>query len=120
MPPLDVIKQLAVENHCDTAVFIKDRLLAIGQTDDTQPARCQTEPGSNEKPLLIRAAVQQRPGHSLHAPVGNGTLSHQIDHACDAAHQVIPLIRNSSPIHFSTISHFASDAWAASKKPGSE
>ena len=98
---LDVIKQLAVEDYRDVAVFVKDRLLAIGQTDNTQPARSQAEPGSNEKTLFVRAAMQQRAGHSLHAPIGNGTLSHQIDHACDAAHQIILLVRNSSPIRFS-------------------
>src|SRR5438270_27076 len=76
---LDVIKQLAVEDYRDVAVFVKDRLLAIGQTDNTQPARSQAEPGSNEKTLFVRAAMQQRAGHSLHAPIGNGTLSHQID-----------------------------------------
>src|SRR4051794_22314845 len=94
VPALDVIKQLAVENNSDVAIFVKDRLLAIGQTDNAQPARSQTEPRPNKKAFLVRAAMEQRAGHSLHAPLRNGTLSYQIDHARDAAHKIVPLIRN--------------------------
>ena len=32
LSPLDVIKQFAVEDHEDAAVFVGDRLLPIGQT----------------------------------------------------------------------------------------
>ena len=39
--PLDVIEQFAVEDHEEAAVFIRHRLLAIGQADDAQPARGQ-------------------------------------------------------------------------------
>jgi len=35
---LDVIKQFAVENYGDAAVFVEDRLLPIGQADNAQPA----------------------------------------------------------------------------------
>jgi hypothetical protein len=117
---LDIIKKLAVKNHDDISVFVKNWLLAIGQTDNAQPARSQAQAGSNKKSFLVRPAVEQRPGHTLHAPLGNGTLAHQIDHARDAAHQVIPLIRNSPPIRFSTISHSGANAGPASKKPSSE
>ena len=34
LPALDVIEQLAVEDHGDVPVFISNRLLAIGQTDN--------------------------------------------------------------------------------------
>src|SRR3954453_15133143 len=76
IPALDVIKELAVKNHDDIAVFVKDRLLPIGQTDNAQPPRSQPEPGPNEKTLLVGAAVEQRPGHPFQTPLGNGTLSH--------------------------------------------
>ncbi len=36
--PFDVIKQLSVEDHKNTAVFIGDRLLAVGETDDAESA----------------------------------------------------------------------------------
>src|SRR3954471_21291747 len=94
IPALDVIKQLAVKDYRDVAIFVKDRLLAIGQTDNAQPARGQTETGPNKKSLLVRATVQQRPGHPLHAPLGNGTLPHQIDHPSDSAHWTLVLSRN--------------------------
>ncbi len=35
---LDVIKQFAVENYRDAAVFVEDRLLPIGQSHNAQPA----------------------------------------------------------------------------------
>ena len=38
---LDVIEQLAVEDHEEAAVFICHRLLAIGQSDNTQSTRGQ-------------------------------------------------------------------------------
>ena len=39
LAPLDVIEQLAVEDHEEAAVFVCHRLLAIGQSDNAQPAR---------------------------------------------------------------------------------
>src|SRR4051812_28952953 len=88
---LDVIEKLTVEHYRDAAVLIEDRLLAVGQPDNTQSPRSQTEPGPNQKAFLVRAAVQQCPRHSLNASLGHGTLTRQIDHACDAAHQIILL-----------------------------
>jgi hypothetical protein len=93
---LDVIKQFAVENYGDAAVFVEDRLLPISQSDNAQPPCSQGESGSNQKALFVWAAMQQRPGHSLNTPFGHGTLSRQIDHTCDAAHDVIVLVPSSS------------------------
>ena len=39
--PLDVIEQLAVEDHEEAAVFVCHRLLAISQSDNAQAARGQ-------------------------------------------------------------------------------
>src|SRR5882757_4366555 len=89
---LDVIKQFAVENYGDAAVFVEDRLLPIGQADNAQPACSESQSGTNQKAFFVRAAMQQRPGHSLNTPFGHGTLSPQIDHACNAAHEVIVLV----------------------------
>src|SRR4051794_38708737 len=87
IPTLDVIKKLAVKDDDDVTILVVDRLLAVCQTDNAQPARSQDEPGPNQKSLLVGTTVQQRAGHSLNAPLGDRTLSRQIDHACDAAHQ---------------------------------
>jgi hypothetical protein len=40
--------------------------------------------------------MQQCPRHSLDTSFGHGTLSRQIDHACNAAHEVIGLVPSSS------------------------
>ena len=47
---LEIIEQLAVEDHEDAPVLIGDRLLAIRQADDAQPARRQRQPGPMRKP----------------------------------------------------------------------
>jgi hypothetical protein len=39
----EIVEQLAVENDADGAVFVEDRLPAVGQTDDAQTARCQAK-----------------------------------------------------------------------------
>src|SRR6266481_5440171 len=93
---LDVIKQFAVENYGDAAVFVEARLLPIGQADNAQPPCSQGESGSNQKALFVWAAMQQRPGHSLNTPFGHGTLSREIDYTCDAAHDAIVLVPSSS------------------------
>src|SRR6266403_2930347 len=93
---LDVIKQFAVENYGDAAVFVEDRLLPISQSDNAQPPCSQGESGSNQKALFVWAAMQQCPRHSLNTSFGHGTLSREIDHTCDAAHYVIVLVPSSS------------------------
>src|ERR1051325_2215159 len=82
----DVIEQFAVEDYRNAAVFIKDWLLAVGQANDAQPPRSQAQSWPNQKPLLVRSTVQERPRHSLNTSLWHRTLSREIDHACDAAH----------------------------------
>ena len=38
VPTFNVIEQFAVEDDGDGAVFVKDRLLSIGQANDAEPA----------------------------------------------------------------------------------
>src|SRR5882762_5048699 len=93
---LDVIKQFAVENYGDAAVFVEDRLLPISQSDNAQPPCSQGESGTNQKAFFVGATMQQRPSHSLNSPFGYATLSREIDHTCDAAHDAIVLVPSSS------------------------
>jgi hypothetical protein len=60
--------------------------LPVGETDNAETSRGQADSRPNQKALLVRPAVQKGSRHSLNAPVGDRPLSHQIDHACDAAH----------------------------------
>jgi hypothetical protein len=47
---LDVIKQFAVENYRDAAVFVEDRLLPIGQPTMLSRRAARASPGRTKKP----------------------------------------------------------------------
>ncbi len=83
---LDVIEQLAVEDHEEIALFVRHRLLAIGQSDNAQPARGERDTGPLEKSLLVRTAMEDRARHLLHHTGWRRALPGQIDDPCDAAH----------------------------------
>jgi hypothetical protein len=48
--PLDVIEKLTVEDYRDAAVLIEDRLLAVGQPDNTSRREARPSPGRIRKP----------------------------------------------------------------------
>ena len=83
---LDVIEQLAVEDHEKAAVLVCHRLLAIGQSDDAQAARSEGDAGLLEKPFLIWTAMHDRARHPLHDTGWRRSLANQIDDPCNPAH----------------------------------
>ena len=83
---LDVVEQLAVEDHENAAVFVCHRLLAIRQSDNAQTARGHGDAGSLEKPFLIRTAMHDRARHPLYDPGRCWSLPDQIDDPCNPAH----------------------------------
>ena len=86
LPPLDVIEQLAIENHENTAVFVRHRLLTISQTDNAQASRGQRNSWSLKKSLLIWTAMHERARHPLHHSLRGWSFGQQIDDSCNAAH----------------------------------
>src|SRR5215471_3310889 len=83
---LRVVEELAIE-HCRHApVFISDRLLAIGQADNTEPPRSQSDSRPPKIPLLIGAAVKYCPRHRLDDPLFYGSVSGEIYDTSYAAH----------------------------------
>ena len=83
---LDIIEQLAIVNHVDAAVFVADRLPAVGQADDAQPARSHPQAGQLQEPVLIRSTVDHGVGHCLQHPCRHRPLTVQIHDSCDSAH----------------------------------
>ena len=63
-PHLGVVEQLAVEDDGDGAVLVADRLPAVGQADDAQPAVGQRQAGLFEEAVLVGAAVDDGVGHA--------------------------------------------------------
>ena len=83
---LEVIEQLAVEDHEDAPVLVGHRLLAVRQADDAEPPRGQCQPGPMEKALLVRAAMHQRSRHPFDHALGHRPPATKIHDARDATH----------------------------------
>ncbi len=83
---LDVVEQLAVEDHENAAVFVCHRLLAIRQSDNAQTARGHGDAGSLKKTLLVRTAMHDRPRHPLYDPGRGWPLPDQVNDPRDPAH----------------------------------
>ena len=85
--PLDVIEQLAVEDDVHFPVLVADRLLAIGEADDAEPARGHAQSGAPEEALFIGTAMRERATHSLNDVLRHlAACARQINHARDATH----------------------------------
>ena len=83
---LDEVEDFAVEHDHDGFVFVEDRLLSIGQTDDREPARGEGDARRLVETLFVRATVYDGIRHSLERMMRETSLAAQIDQACDAAH----------------------------------
>lgn len=85
--PLDVIEQLAVEDHKDAPVFVGDRLLAIGKTDDAESPRGEGHTGAMKEALFVRPAMHQSLGHAFDDAFGNSPPPYQIHYSGNATHR---------------------------------
>jgi hypothetical protein len=81
-----VVEELAVEDGLDGPVFIADRLMAIREPDDRQPAAGERDARLLERPLAVGPAMNQRVAHAAQARDRNRVTSRQIHDACDTAH----------------------------------
>ena len=62
-PRLGVLEQLAVEDDREAAVLVADRLAAVGEADDAEPAGGEGYAGREQVAVLVRPAVPQGLGH---------------------------------------------------------
>src|SRR5436190_24344845 len=85
-PFLGVVEEFPVVNHGNAAIFIRDGLLPIRQTDDAQASRRQADAWSVQKTFFVRAAMRHAPCHDRKDLVTNGSLPREIDHPCNATH----------------------------------
>ena len=84
VPELAVVVDLAVLDHVNGALFVRDRLVARLEVDDREPPRRERDAGVVELPETVGAAVDQRPAHGGDA-FGDGTAVRGRDSA-DSAH----------------------------------
>jgi hypothetical protein len=84
--PLDIIEELAVEDHEEAAIFVCHRLLTISQSDNAQAPRGEGDARSLEKSLFIWTSMNDRARHPLHHTSWRGSLPDQVDDPCNSAH----------------------------------
>ena len=98
-PKLRVIEDLAVKDHTDGAVLVGDGLPSVGQADNAEPARGQTDARELQEPVLVGAAMDNGAGHGCQAPARNGPPPRQVDQAGNAAHRcsLIPWSESNNP-----------------------
>ena len=82
-----IVEELAVEDGDDGAVFVVDRLLAVREADDAEPAIGEPDAGLFEIAVLIGPAMDDGVGHARQGAGRNGAGAGEIDDACDAAHE---------------------------------
>src|SRR5581483_4566876 len=74
----------------DALVLVEDRLAAIGQADDAEPARGEADTRSFQIAVFVRPAVDDGVRHGMQPPCRHGPpLPGQVNHPCDAAHAAI-------------------------------
>ena len=60
---LRVVEQLAVEDDGDGAVLVEDRLAAVAEANDGEPAVGEAEALADQEAVVIGPAVPERAGH---------------------------------------------------------
>src|SRR4029077_2932934 len=88
--PLHVIEEFTVVDHENTLIFVRHRLLALGQGDDPQRPPREGNSAAFEKSFLIRSPVMEGARHSLHHPLRRQSLSPQVYDSCDTAPDLYP------------------------------
>ena len=90
---LGIIEQLAIADDGDAAILVEDRLLAVLEPENAQPAMRKPDPRHKQKAGIIRTTVSQRVGHAAHErPIGLST-AREVNHSCQAAHIAPPRFR---------------------------
>ena len=81
-----IIEEFAVEDDLDGMIFVANRLLAVRQADDAEPAIGQAEPGFFEITVVVGTAMDNGVGHALEQVVRHRPSARQIHHTDDTAH----------------------------------
>ena len=95
---LRVVEELAVEDDGNGPVLVEDRLAAVAEANDGEPAVGEAEALADQEAVVIGSAVPERAGHFLqHGGIGLAPAG-QVDNSRNAAHE--PSYARSSYSHF--------------------
>ena len=84
-----IIEELAVEDDGDGAILVADRLLAVGEADDAEPAIGQAEARLVEVAVIVRAAMDDGVGHAFEKSGRHPASTRQIDRPGNATHAIL-------------------------------
>jgi hypothetical protein len=96
-PQLDVVEDLAVEDQGDGAVLVEERLIAVLEVDDAEPADAQRHArglcGKLILPGAVRPPVGEDGAHGAHHGRPGARRAGPVVLACDSTHLVDPPAR---------------------------
>ena len=84
-----IVEQFAVEDDGDGAVLVVDRLPAVRQADDAEPAIGEADAVVLEEAVLIGAAMEMAAAIAASTP-GHGSTAGKIHHPGYSTHGVNP------------------------------
>ena len=83
------VENLAVKHRPHVAALVAERLMAVGQVDDAQPAHAHRDPRSNVRTVLVGATVDDHIGHRFqHHRLERRPIGRAPSESTDAAHPV--------------------------------
>ncbi len=81
-----VVVNLAIEHHPNPAVFVRDRLVSASNVYDAEPAEAEADSWSYVNTFVVRAAMNDRIGHSPHELLRDLFSAFEFKDAADSAH----------------------------------
>ena len=93
LPEFLVVVDLAVEDHPDGPVFVRDGLVAGAEIDDAEAAHADAARAVGVDAFVVRAAMADDVGHGAHCVWLGLSVTQQ--KSCDTTHgaSIVPLLR---------------------------
>ena len=85
-PPLGKIEEFSVADHRDGPVLVENRLAAVLDAHDAEPAMRKSNARCEQETTIIRTAMLQRGRHATHHQAIRLASTSEVDQSCNAAH----------------------------------
>jgi hypothetical protein len=85
-PYLTEVIDFAVEDHPNGLLPVRHGLMTAAKVDDREPAKTQAEGPADVVPIVIRASMDEGPGHRLDVTARDGLRIPEIILSANATH----------------------------------